>query len=118
MSRETDRLIRRIGTLLKAHFVTRQYVRQNNSITYRLVCWEQSQGLRAANLVALNDVRAWPWTINADGRGLYLESKAAAIAWVNLQESRHHYIDIGCIRSTCRCIPKPLLRWKMRSIQS
>ncbi len=47
-------------------------------------------------VLALNDVRAWPWTINADGRGLYLESKAAAIAWVNLQESRHHYIDIGC----------------------
>lgn len=47
-------------------------------------------------VAALKDVRAWPWTINADGRALYLESKAAAVAWVSLQESRHQYIDIGC----------------------
>ena len=48
--------------------------------------------------VALNGIRAWPWAINADGQGLYLESKAAAVAWVNLQRSRHHYIDVGCMQ--------------------
>ncbi len=47
-------------------------------------------------MAALNDVRAWPWTINADGQGLYLESKAAAVAWVNMQRPRHRYIDVGC----------------------
>jgi hypothetical protein len=47
-------------------------------------------------VTTLKDVRAWPWTINADGRGLYLQSKAAAIAWVHLQASRHRYIDVGC----------------------
>lgn len=47
-------------------------------------------------VAALNGVRAWPWTINADGQGLFLESKAAAVTWVKLQKQRHHYIDIGC----------------------
>jgi len=47
-------------------------------------------------VAALNSVRAWPWTVNADGLGLFLESKAAAVAWVTLQKPRHRYIDIGC----------------------
>src|ERR1700677_3363570 len=28
------------------------------------------------------DIRPWPWTIDADGTGLFLDSKAAAVAWM------------------------------------
>ena len=107
MSRETDRLIPRIGTLLKAHSVTRPYVEaeQQHHLPPGLL-GAIARAESGKPVVALNDVRAWPWTINADGRGLYLESKAAAIAWVNLQESRHHYIDIGCLQVDVSLHPK------------
>lgn len=50
-------------------------------------------------ITAMRDVRAWPWTINADGQGLFLDSKAAAIAWVKqAQVSGHKYIDVGCMQ--------------------
>ncbi len=42
---------------------------------------------------------AWPWSINADGRGAYLSSKAAAIAAVRaLQQAGRQAIDIGCFQ--------------------
>lgn len=49
---------------------------------------------------AMRDVRAWPWTINADGTGLFLDSKAAAIAWVAQAQTtgQHHFIDVGCMQ--------------------
>ena len=50
-------------------------------------------------ITAMRDVRAWPWTINADGRGLFLDSKAAAVAWV--QQAQTHgskFIDVGCMQ--------------------
>jgi hypothetical protein len=41
----------------------------------------------------------WPWSINADGRGSYLSSKAAAIATVHaLQAAGRKAIDIGCFQ--------------------
>ncbi len=48
----------------------------------------------------MRDVRAWPWTINADGTGLFLDSKAAAIAWVSQAQTtgQHHFIDVGCMQ--------------------
>ncbi len=48
----------------------------------------------------MRDVRAWPWTINADGQGLFLDSKAAAIAWVQQAQTtgQHHFIDVGCMQ--------------------
>jgi hypothetical protein len=49
-------------------------------------------------VTAMNDVRPWPWTINADGQGLFLDSHAAAVAWVAQQTSRHRYIDVGCLQ--------------------
>lgn len=49
-------------------------------------------------ITAMNDVRPWPWTIDADGAGLFLDSKAAAVAWVTQQTSRHKYIDVGCLQ--------------------
>jgi hypothetical protein len=42
---------------------------------------------------------AWPWSINADGRGFYLSSKAAAIATVRaLQAAGWRAIDVGCFQ--------------------
>jgi hypothetical protein len=49
-------------------------------------------------VTTMNDVRPWPWTIDADGNGLFLDSKAAAVAWVAQQTSHHRYIDVGCLQ--------------------
>ncbi len=51
-------------------------------------------------IASLGDVHAWPWTIDADGQGLFLDSKAAAIAWVNQAQTtaQHHFIDVGCMQ--------------------
>ena len=51
-------------------------------------------------ITGMRDVRAWPWTIDADGQGLFLDSKAAAIAWVEQAQStgQHHFIDVGCMQ--------------------
>jgi hypothetical protein len=45
-----------------------------------------------------NNLRPWPWTINADGKGLFLDSKAAAVVWVSGQRWRHQYVDVGCLQ--------------------
>lgn len=49
---------------------------------------------------AMSDVRAWPWTIDADGRGYFFESKAAAVAWAKLALARGgvNFMDIGCMQ--------------------
>ncbi len=47
---------------------------------------------------SLADVRPWPWTIDADGTGLFLESKPAAVAWVTTQIGRHSFVDVGCMQ--------------------
>lgn len=49
-------------------------------------------------VTAMNDIRPWPWTIDADGNGLFLDSKAAAVAWVATQATHHRYIDVGCLQ--------------------
>ncbi len=49
-------------------------------------------------ITSFTDVRAWPWTIDADGDGLFLDSKAAAVAWMRLQASRYNFVDIGCMQ--------------------
>jgi hypothetical protein len=51
-------------------------------------------------ITGMGDIRAWPWTINADGQGLFLDSKAAAIAWVHQAQTtgQHHFIDVGCMQ--------------------
>ena len=41
----------------------------------------------------------WPWTINAEGKGMFFDSKAAAIATVRtLQASGVRSIDVGCMQ--------------------
>jgi len=49
-------------------------------------------------ITSLTDVRPWPWTIDADGTGLFLDSKLAAIAWVRSQITRHSFVDVGCMQ--------------------
>ena len=48
---------------------------------------------------AATDVRAWPWTIDADGRGLFLDSGAAAIAWAKQGLAQGvRFMDVGCLQ--------------------
>jgi hypothetical protein len=49
-------------------------------------------------VTTMSDVRPWPWTIDADGEGLFLDSKAAAVTWVGQQRQRHKHIDVGCLQ--------------------
>jgi hypothetical protein len=47
----------------------------------------------------LSDVRAWPWTINADGTGLFFDSRAAAVAWAEQGLARGvRLMDVGCMQ--------------------
>ncbi len=42
---------------------------------------------------------AWPWTLNANGKGYYLNSKAEAVAKVKeLQRAGIRSIDVGCMQ--------------------
>lgn len=42
---------------------------------------------------------AWPWTINAEGRGAYFDTKAEAIAAVTALRARGvRSIDVGCMQ--------------------
>ena len=48
----------------------------------------------------------WPWTINAEGRGQFLPSKAAAIAEVQALQARGvRSIDVGCMQVNLRHHP-------------
>jgi hypothetical protein len=49
-------------------------------------------------ITSLADIRPWPWTIDADGTGLFLDSKPAAIAWMREQAPRHSFVDVGCMQ--------------------
>lgn len=53
-------------------------------------------------ITSFTDIRPWPWTIDADGTGLFLDSKAAAIAWMRLQAQRHAFVDVGCMQVDLR----------------
>jgi hypothetical protein len=49
----------------------------------------------------------WPWTINAEGRGQFFPTKAAAIAGVQaLQAAGTRSIDIGCMQVNLRHHPE------------
>ena len=50
-------------------------------------------------ITGLGDVRAWPWTIDADGQGQFLESRAAAVAWAQQAIARGvKFMDVGCMQ--------------------
>ncbi|MGA3399571.1 MAG: hypothetical protein ABSC95_10150 [Acetobacteraceae bacterium] len=50
-------------------------------------------------IAPLGQVQPWPWTIDADGQALFLDSRAAAVAWAR-QGLRHgvRFMDIGCMQ--------------------
>jgi hypothetical protein len=79
---------------------------------------EREAGLPAHLLMAIARVESnrrdpetgafhpWPWTINAEGRGQYLPTKAAAIAEVRALQARGvRSIDVGCLQVNLRHHP-------------
>jgi hypothetical protein len=44
------------------------------------------------------DIRPWPWTIDADGTGLFFGSKAAAVAWMHEHGAHSSFVDVGCMQ--------------------
>lgn len=54
----------------------------------------------------LPGLQPWPWAINADGAALYLDSKAAAVAWTRLALARGvRQIDVGCVQINLQSHP-------------
>ena len=50
-------------------------------------------------IASLGQVQPWPWTIDADGEGLFLDSRAAAVAWARLGLKRGiQFMDVGCMQ--------------------
>jgi hypothetical protein len=50
-------------------------------------------------IAALGQVQAWPWTIDADGQGVFLDSRAAAVAWARQGLHRGvRFMDVGCMQ--------------------
>jgi hypothetical protein len=50
-------------------------------------------------IASLGRVEPWPWTIDADGQGLFLDSRAAAVAWAQQGLKRGvQFMDIGCMQ--------------------
>jgi hypothetical protein len=48
---------------------------------------------------ALRRLEPWPWTVQAEGRGIYFESKAQAVQWVREAMARGvTSIDTGCMQ--------------------
>lgn len=53
-----------------------------------------------------NAMQPWPWAIDADGAALYLDSKPAAVAWV--QQALAHgakLVDVGCMQVNLQMHP-------------
>lgn len=41
----------------------------------------------------------WPWTIDADGRSLFFQTKEEAVAWTRGPDGRSaRYVDVGCMQ--------------------
>jgi hypothetical protein len=50
-------------------------------------------------IASLNQLQPWPWTIDADGQALFLDSRAAAVAWAQLGLKRAvRFMDVGCMQ--------------------
>jgi len=80
---------------------------------------EREAGLPAHLLMAIARVESnrrdpetgafhpWPWTINAEGRGQYFPTRAAAIAEVQALQARGvRSIDVGCLQINLRHHPE------------
>ena len=50
-------------------------------------------------ITTLADLRPWPWVVDADGQGIFFESKQAAVVWTKLALARGvPFIDAGCLQ--------------------
>lgn len=48
---------------------------------------------------AMRRLEPWPWTVQAEGRGIYFETKAQAVEWVKQARARGvTSIDTGCLQ--------------------
>ena len=57
-------------------------------------------------ITGMNDVRAWPWTIDADGTGLFFDTKEAAVAWARGAPGRGvRFLDAGCMQINLQSHP-------------
>lgn len=58
-------------------------------------------------ITGMGDVRAWPWTIDADGQGQFLDSRAAALAWAQQALARGvKFMDVGCMQVDLQMHPE------------
>ncbi len=58
-------------------------------------------------IASFGDVRAWPWSIDADGQGLFFDSKDAAVAWARQGLARGvKLMDVGCMQVNLQMHPE------------
>src|SRR4051794_38190294 len=52
-------------------------------------------------------LQPWPWTVDADGRGIFFPTKAEAVAWSRdaLASGAVTYLDVGCMQVDLRMHP-------------
>ena len=52
-------------------------------------------------------LQPWPWTVDADGRGIFFASKTEAIAWTRqaLNTGTVTFLDVGCMQVDLRAHP-------------
>ncbi|MFO1027302.1 MAG: transglycosylase SLT domain-containing protein [Acetobacteraceae bacterium] len=52
-------------------------------------------------------LQPWPWTVDADGRGAYLPTRADAVAWARqaLESGTVTYVDVGCMQVNLQMHP-------------
>jgi hypothetical protein len=53
-------------------------------------------------------LQPWPWTIDADGEGVFFASKEQAVAWTRqaLDSGTVTYLDVGCMQVDLRMHPR------------
>ena len=57
-------------------------------------------------ITAMSDVRPWPWTIDADGAGLFFDTKREALAWMGGPGRTARSVDIGCLQVNLQAHPR------------
>ena len=57
-------------------------------------------------VTTLTDIRPWPWTIDADGTGMFFDTKAEAVAWSQQAAGRGvRSLDTGCMQVNLQMHP-------------
>ena len=63
-------------------------------------------------------VQPWPWTVDADGQGIFFATKEQAVAWSRqaLDAGTVTFLDVGCMQVDLRMHPAHSATWTRRSI--